>query len=55
MAPLLMGLIADHISMAVGFIVPLVCFMEIWGFAARYRNYRNGFVTLSHTGNGLSI
>ena len=36
-APLLMGLIADHISMAVGFIVPLVCFMEIWGFAARYR------------------
>ena len=36
-APLLMGLIADHISMAVGFIVPLICFMEIWGFAARYR------------------
>lgn len=36
-APLLMGLIADRISMAVGFIVPLVCFMEIWGFAARYR------------------
>lgn len=36
-APLLMGFIADHISMAVGFIVPLVCFMEIWGFAARYR------------------
>ena len=36
-APLLMGLIADHISMAVGFIVPLVCFMEIWGFAAKYR------------------
>lgn len=35
--PLLMGLIADRISMAVGFIVPLVCFMEIWGFAARYR------------------
>ena len=36
-APLLMGLIADRISMAVGFIVPLICFMEIWGFAARYR------------------
>ena len=36
-APLLMGLIADRISMAVGFIVPLVCFMEIWGFATRYR------------------
>lgn len=44
-APLLMGLIADRISMAVGFIVPLVCFMEIWGFAARYRNI---VMVLSH-------
>ena len=36
-APMLMGLIADHVSMAVGFIVPLVCFAEILGFAFRYR------------------
>ena len=36
-APMLMGFIADHISMAVGFIVPLVCFAEILWFAARYR------------------
>lgn len=36
-APMLMGLIADHVSMAVGFIVPLVCFAEILGFAFRYQ------------------
>ena len=36
-APMLMGFIADHVSMAVGFIVPLVCFAEILWFAARYR------------------
>lgn len=36
-APMLMGLIADHVSMAVGFIVPLVCFAEILEFAFRYR------------------
>lgn len=35
-APMLMGFIADHISMATGFIVPLVCFAEILGFATRY-------------------
>ena len=35
-APMLMGFIADHVSMAVGFIVPLVCFAEILWFAARY-------------------
>lgn len=33
---MLMGFIADHISMATGFIVPLVCFAEILGFATRY-------------------
>ena len=36
-APILMGFIADHVSMAVGFIVPLVCFAEILWFAARYK------------------
>lgn len=36
-APMLMGFIADHVSMAVGFIVPLVCFAEILWFAARYK------------------
>ena len=35
-APMLMGFIADHVSMAVGFIVPLVCFAEILWFAVRY-------------------
>jgi hypothetical protein BACCOPRO_00697 len=37
-APVLMGLIADHSSMAYGFIVPLVCFFIIaayGGFVAR--------------------
>ena len=37
-APLLMGLIADHSSMAYGFIVPLVCFFIIaayGGFVVR--------------------
>lgn len=36
-APMLMGFIADHVSMAVGFIVPLVCFAEILWFATRYK------------------
>jgi len=35
-APMLMGFIADHVSMAVGFIIPLICFAEIPGFAVRY-------------------
>lgn len=35
-APMMMGYIADNVSMAVGFIVPLVCFAEILWFAARY-------------------
>lgn len=36
-APLLMGLIADHISMALGFIVPMVCFVVILFYAMTYR------------------
>lgn len=36
-APMLMGFIADHISMATGFIVPLVCFVEILWFATQYK------------------
>lgn len=36
-APMLMGFIADHVSMAAGFIIPLICFAEILGFAVRYR------------------
>lgn len=36
-APILMGFIADNVSMAVGFVVPLVCFAEILWFAIRYR------------------
>ncbi len=36
-APILMGFIADHVSMAAGFVVPLICFAEILGFAVRYR------------------
>ena len=36
-APMLMGFIADHVSMAAGFVVPLICFAEILGFAVRYR------------------
>lgn len=36
-APLLMGLLADHISTAVGFIVPLVCFVVIVLFGATYK------------------
>lgn len=35
-APMLMGFIADHVSMAVGFIVPLVCFAEILWFGIKY-------------------
>lgn len=35
-APLLMGYIADHASMAEGFCVPLVCFAVIAAFAAVY-------------------
>lgn len=36
-APMMMGYIADNVSMAVGFIVPLICFAEILWFATRYR------------------
>ena len=36
-APLIMGLIADHVSMALGFVVPLVCFAVILVFAEMYR------------------
>ncbi|EDY96741.1 hypothetical protein BACPLE_01184 [Phocaeicola plebeius DSM 17135] len=35
-APMLMGFIADHVSMATGFIIPLIYFAEILGFAVRY-------------------
>lgn len=34
-APVLMGLIADHASMAIAFIVPLCCFVVIAAYAAR--------------------
>lgn len=34
-APVLMGLIADHASMAMAFIVPLCCFVVIAAYAAR--------------------
>ena len=37
-APLLMGMIADNVSMALGFIVPLICFVVILGYAVVYRN-----------------
>lgn len=36
-APMMMGYIADNVSMAVGFIVPLICFAEILWFATRYK------------------
>lgn len=36
-APILMGFIADGDSMAKGFVVPLICFVEILWFATRYR------------------
>lgn len=35
-APVLMGLIADHASMAMAFIVPLCCFVVIAAYAARF-------------------
>lgn len=35
-APVLMGLIADHASMAMAFIVPLYCFVVIAAYAARF-------------------
>lgn len=35
-APVLMGLIADHVSMAMAFIVPLCCFVVIAAYAARF-------------------
>lgn len=40
-APMLMGFIADHISMAVGFIVPLVCFAEILWFGIKYNKLQS--------------
>ncbi len=42
-APMMMGYIADNVSMAVGFIVPLVCFAEILWFATRYRKLYNSY------------
>lgn len=36
-APLLMGYLADTISTAIGFIVPLVCFVAILGFGMTYK------------------
>lgn len=36
-APLLMGVIADNASTALGFIVPFVCFLVILAYALRYR------------------
>ena len=35
-APVLMGIIADHASMAMAFIVPLCCFVVIAAYAARF-------------------
>ena len=35
-APVLMGLIADHASMAMAFVVPLCCFVVIAVYAARF-------------------
>lgn len=35
-APVLMGLVADHASMAMAFIVPLCCFVVIAAYAARF-------------------
>lgn len=42
-APMMMGYIADNVSMAVGFIVPLVCFAEILWFATQYRKLYNSY------------
>lgn len=39
-APVLMGYIADTTSMALGFIVPLVCFVEIGCFAMGYKRVK---------------
>jgi FHS family L-fucose permease-like MFS transporter len=36
-APILMGLIADKMSMRVGFIVPLVCFVVVAAYAALWK------------------
>ena len=36
-APLAMGMIADHVSMAPGFVVPLVCFVVILVYAMAYQ------------------
>lgn len=40
-APMLMGFIADHVSMAVGFIVPLVCFAESYGSQPDTKNCKS--------------
>ena len=40
-APVLMGYIADTTTMALGFIVPLVCFVEIGCFAMGYRRVKS--------------
>lgn len=40
-APILMGYIADTTTMALGFIVPLVCFVEIGCFAMGYRRVKS--------------
>ena len=37
-APMLMGCIADATCVALGFIVPLVCYVVIGGYAAMFRN-----------------
>ena len=39
-APLIMGVIADNVSMELGFIVPLVCFVVILGYAVGFRKMR---------------
>lgn len=36
-APLMMGLFADHVSMALGFVVPMICFVVISFFSAIYQ------------------
>ena len=36
-APLMMGMIADSVSMALCFVVPLVCFIVILGYAMAYK------------------
>lgn len=40
-APILMGYIADTTTMALGFIVPLVCFVEIGCFAMGYKRVKS--------------